>query len=94
LKNRKPFIILSFPKYMSNLVSEVIEQLRKLDRANYPHLVREREIRRRKRADTPIPCFKKIVDIYLRSQQIKDSLMQGFSNSRDTSLAYATMMSN
>ncbi len=79
---------------MSNLASEVIEQLRRIDRANYTNLVREKEVRKRTGTYATIPCFRKIVDIYLRSQQITDSLLQSFSNSRDTSLAYATVMSN
>jgi len=79
---------------MSNLVSEVIEQLRRLDRANYTNLVREKEKRRRTGTDAPIPDLRKRVEIYLRSQQIEDSLIQRFSNSRDTSPAYATIMSN
>jgi len=77
-----------------NLVSNVIEQLRRIDRANYTNLVRQKEIRRRRKEDYPIPFFTKIVAIYLRSQEIEDALIKAYSNTGDKTLAYSTIQAN
>ncbi|OGJ20044.1 hypothetical protein A3K73_04005 [Candidatus Pacearchaeota archaeon RBG_13_36_9] len=76
---------------MPNTVSGVIEQLRKIDKANYTYFVRQKEIRRRKNENYQIPFFREIITIYLRSQQIADSMINAYSNSADRALAYATV---
>jgi len=73
---------------------DVIEQLKKIDRANYTCLVREREIKKRKGITTLIPDINKIIAIYLGSQKIADSLINAYSNQLDKLLAYTAIQTN
>jgi hypothetical protein len=75
-------------------ISEVMEKLRRIDRANYTHFIRLREIKRRSGKNHETPFFKEIVQIYLRSGQIADALIKKYSSKADRTLAYSVLCKN
>lgn len=75
-------------------VSELMEQLKRIDRANYTYFVRQRELKRRSGKNCETPFFKKIVEIYIRSGQIQDALIERYSNRVDRTLAYLVTQKN